>query len=351
MNNIENLIAVKLNLDFNLLKLISIEQTHYLFEYKNLLIKYFINDYPIFYYVYKNKFKQYYNHFEIIDNIVIIEKFNSSKITNQNIIQIKNQIHNIFNVNITPKVEYIDNLYYNDVEIIEAIIKNTRVTGADGFLMSHLNTNPKYFYHFGCPSCKERFISKENLYRKMIESTRAVINICKERNQKLIYASSMGVYQTKTIQEDYNAYISCDTNTKTIEIFEPEIKDFTRLYNPKPLDVRTPSLYDAKNNIEISENESLQDIYNQYKLECENLIIKELDEYLILRIPRVYGKDSNKGLLNPFRNIYEMERVLSYMDVDDWARETQSIIDTYGIYEYKNLKHDKIKDILAKYKN
>lgn len=353
MNNIINLIAVKLNIEFDLIELVKIEVNYYLFKYKNLLIKYFLNDYPVYYYIHKNKFSSYYKKFAVKDNIVIKENFVSSMITNANINTIKNKIKGVFGVDITPKIEYIDVIYHDDVEIIEQIIKNTKSTGEHGFLLSHLKLNSKYFYHFGSPSCKERFISKENLYIKMIESTKSIIELCKQRKQKLIFASSAGVYETKTLEKDYPICLTNKINTKHIDIYEPEtykVNTYTSC-KPRKLDVKFPSLYDPVADVIIDENETLQDLYNQYKLECENMIIKELDDYLILRIPRVYGKDSNKGLLNPFRTNYELQKELEYMDVNDWVAETNQVIDKYGIYEYKNLKKDTIENILKKYKN
>lgn len=172
--------------------------------------------------------------------------------------------------------------------------KNNYYSDLNGFLISNLKEYIKttnIFFHFGCPSCKERFISKENLYNKMIISTKNVINFCLENKLKLVYASSEGA----------------------------GIKD----------------------------KHFLQNLYNQYKKECEDSIIDSGLDFLILRIPRVYG-NVNKGLLNlniidnPLKN-------LNYLDINDFIVQTINRLHLNGIIKYNTSKSN-LRDIILKYK-
>lgn len=166
-----------------------------------------------------------------------------------------------------------------------------------GFLISNLipyiekSNITNIFFHFGCPSCKERFISKENLYNKMIVSTKDVIEFCLEKNLKLVYASSEG----------------------------SGVKD----------------------------SHFLQNLYNQYKKECEDLIINSGLEFLILRIPRVYG-NINKGILN--LNIIDNPlKPLNYLDINDFVNQTINKLHLSGIIKYNTSKNN-LRDIILKYK-
>ena len=132
------------------------------------------------------------------------------------------------------------------------------LSNKNGYLINSLKPylnilyDKKVFIHFGCPSNKKRFKSKLNLFIKSRLSTLLIIAFCKIFNYKLIYASSMGIFDL-------------------FQTFE--------------------NLKTSKN---LNKSEKLQYYYNLYKFKNELSIKKYLNNYLILRIPRVYSKTCKK---------------------------------------------------------
>lgn len=288
-----------------------------------------------------DKFKQYYNINSIdeLDNIRNLDK--SFIISNDNYNKILSEINSLFNINLKKlNFDYLgydvkDKIqkYYNIIEILDNI-KFNNTTGENGFLLSNFDfnnilNNQDLFYHFGSPSCKEQFIDKQNLFKKMILSSIDVIVYCKENNKKLIFASSMGA-------KEFNIEIKSETD----EVIH-NVGVIANSYDYSYLLKTLPS------------SDNLQDLYNTYKKIIEDLIIEYLDNYIILRIPRVYDKKSKKGLLNPNNTDFDLDKYLDFITLNDFKKETEYIINSNynGIYEYKCIQTKKIKDILKSYRN
>ena len=163
----------------------------------------------------------------------------------------------------------------------------------------------------------------------MILSSIDVIVYCKENNKKLIFASSMG-------SKEFNIEIKSETD----EVIH-NVGVIANSYDYSYLLKTLPS------------SDNLQDLYNTYKKIIEDLIIEYLDNYIILRIPRVYDKKSKKGLLNPNNTDFDLDKYLDFITLNDFKKETEFIINSNynGIYEYKCIQTKKIKDILKSYRD
>ena len=287
-----------------------------------------------------DKFKDYYN-IDSIDELDNIRNFDKSFIISTDYYnKILNNINSLFNINLKKlNFDYLGydikdkkQKYYNIIEILDNI-KFNNTTGENGFLLSNFDfknilNNQDLFYHFGSPSCREKFIDKKNLFRKMILSSLDVIVYCKENNKKLIFASSMGA-------KEFNIDIISETD----EILH-NVGSIANNYDYS----------DILKTLPVSDN--LQDLYNTYKKIIEDLIIQNLDNYIILRIPRVYDKKSKKGLLNPNHTDFDLEKYLDFITLNDFKKETEYIINSgyNGIYEYKCIQTKQIKDILKSYR-
>ena len=107
-----------------------------------------------------------------------------------------------------------------------------------------------------------------------------------------------------------------------------------------------------KNNIKIIFASSMaaenpENTYGYFKKALE-LYLEGYDNKLILRIPRVYGKNRNKGLIKRLKSkTFEgtKNKSLDFMDIEDWVKETISILHKTGFYEYNNLQTKTIMEI------
>ena len=169
------------------------------------------------------------------------------------------------------------------------------LTGNRGFLLRHLlpeiieSNIQNTVFHFAFPSDRDDFKNTQNM-RDIMKYSMKVFDDAMENNQKIIFASSEAVLHDDTW---YSA------NKKALEYY-----------------------------------------------------INDYDKSLILRIPRVYGKDRNKGLIKSLKNgTFDGDwfQMIEYMDINDWVKETSQILHTFGIYEYKNKKRNIIKEINEKY--
>ena len=125
---------------------------------------------------------------------------------------------------------------------------------------------------------------------KSLENTFNLINICKKYNLKYIFASSYGIYNPKTT-------------------------------------------------------------YDYVKLAQEHMIQK-LNNYLILRLPRIYDKTRTSGLMKFLREnpIYE-DREIEYCTLDYFYQQFENtlICDSYGIIDFKTNRKDLISTIKKVY--
>lgn len=90
--------------------------------------------------------------------------------------------------------------------------------------------------------------------------------------------------------------------------------------------------------------------YGNCKLAMENYITSTNNNYVILRIPRVYHKSKIKGLMKRLRrgmiNSTDLKNTVNFIYIDEFIKQTIKCIDyTNIIYEYINIKTDTIQNI------
>lgn len=183
-------------------------------------------------------------------------------------------------------------------------------TGERGYLLKHLlpemniSTSKRYnknytfynintIFHFASPSDSEGFKDEQRLYDANITLTSELIELSKKLKCKLIFASSMGVH------------------------------------NPNNL-------------------------YCNLKLQAEQLIKDNLKDYLIIRIPRVYSKDRDKGLIRDIKNNTipkeDYSKIVQFADINDFKCFFDKIINYRGIIDYSGVLQElSIKQIKEKY--
>lgn len=85
-------------------------------------------------------------------------------------------------------------------------------------------------------------------------------------------------------------------------------------------------------------------LYGLNKRFCEFLIKKFSKEYLILRIPRVYSQDRNKGLIKKIKNNLisdsDLSNIVEFIDIDDFKKwfnnnKHKSGVVSYNLPKYK----------------
>lgn len=147
---------------------------------------------------------------------------------------------------------------------------NVLISGRSGFLLKNIDipkdwnvidyehnksySNIDLVIHFASPSDSFEFQNKQKMAETMIDMTIKMINESLSNNVKFIFASSMAA-------------------------------------------------------------EFLEDDYGIYKKAMEQYIQGRCNNYSILRIPRVYGKDKTKGLM----------RKINYGKIDNWSKEVEYI--------------------------
>jgi nucleoside-diphosphate-sugar epimerase len=173
-------------------------------------------------------------------------------------------------------------------------MNNILVTGKSGFLLRnskflnrfnlinlHLNanyTNIDTIIHFASPSDSFDFKNKEKTAISMVDLSLYVLQIARENNAKFIFASSEGA-------------------------------------------------------------ENPDNSYTLYKRWFEQYLLDTYNNNLILRIPRVYGKDRSKGLMKKIKEnlIPENDKnnLIEYIDIEDFVQWFEKHINTsIGIIKY-----------------
>lgn len=81
---------------------------------------------------------------------------------------------------------------------------------------------------------------------------------------------------------------------------------------------------------------TLLDDYSVYKKFFEQYIQSQTNNYLIYRIPRVYGRDRNKGLMKRIRHgdIDDWSYKVKYIDIEDFKPWFLNNLNKTGILEY-----------------
>lgn len=156
--------------------------------------------------------------------------------------------------------------------------------------------------HLACPSDRYGFKNRERLATSLVDGTINAINVAKKHNAILLYASTMGVYQ---------------------------------------LDVDT--------------------MYRVGKLAMEQYIQSVYTKYIILRIPRVYDMNRDKGLMKMLKmnqvpesdmnNMVEFTTLANFLDdmmliIEDIEPNLNKVIDFKSTHT-KTIKE--IKEWLAEY--
>lgn len=185
------------------------------------------------------------------------------------------------------------------------------VTGSRGFLCGHLckhltNTLDygdvrRYYdidhigsvYHFAGPSDDYDFKDAEKTIDTIVNGTRNMLKVAKGNKAKFIFASTAGA--------------------------------------------ETPN-----------------NVYCYSKLLMEQYIIDNYDDYIILRIPRVYDRSRKKGLMKKLRlgSVLEndMSNTIKYITIDSFLEQTLSITGHKNIiYNYNNIQIDNIHEIRNKF--
>ena len=186
-------------------------------------------------------------------------------------------------------------------------MKNVLITGERGFLLrnckflfrdcnvQYYKPNTQYYdidtiVHFASPSDTFEFKDKLKLSKSMIDLTIELIKLAQELDAKFIFASSMAA-------------------------------------------------------------EYLDNDYGINKKAMEQYIESYLSDYLILRIPRVYGVDKDKGLMKKIRlnEISEFDlknQTVEYIDIEDFKIWFTDVINKTGIQKYiKQQRKNTIQEI------
>lgn len=92
----------------------------------------------------------------------------------------------------------------------------------------------------------------------------------------------------------------------------------------------------------------LEDNYGVYKRAMEQYISAIVPDNLILRIPRVYGKDKNKGLMKKIRlnTIDNWNKEIDYIDIEDFKIWFKEVLNKNMIQYYnKTYRTNTIKEL------
>jgi nucleoside-diphosphate-sugar epimerase len=193
--------------------------------------------------------------------------------------------------------------------------KRILVTGHKGFLCSHLierlspsnniirfggdvrqsriYTSIDAIIHFASPSERKDFKDREKTATTIVDGTLNLLQIAKHNRAKFIFASTVGV-----------SFAAPNVNK----------------------------------------------IYESSKLGMDTYIQSVYNDYVILRIPRVYGSERSKGLIRVLReNLVpeeDMEQELDYLTVDQFVDQTLPALDqTNVVHEYHALRTETIRQI------
>lgn len=135
----------------------------------------------------------------------------------------------------------------------------------------HMYNGIDTILHFASPSDKEEFKDTHKTLTTIINGTLNMIKIAQANKCKFVYASTMGVYAP-----------------------------------------------------------SLTDVYCACKAVMDNYIRSVYNNYIILRIPRVYSKCREKGLMKQIKNksIPEVDysNVIEFITLDDFVQQTLPVL-------------------------
>lgn len=177
--------------------------------------------------------------------------------------------------------------------LLTNILPEMNIINYRGYHKNYTFSNTDMILHFASPSDSEGFKDEKRLYDANITLTTELIELAKKLNCKLVFASTMGVH------------------------------------NPNNL-------------------------YCILKLQAEELIKNNLKDYLIIRIPRVYSKYRDKGLIKDIKNNVipeeDYNKVVQFADLRDFKEFFDNILNYRGVIDYNGtLQELSIKQIKEKY--
>lgn len=151
--------------------------------------------------------------------------------------------------------------------------------------------NSEYFndidtvYHFAGPSDTFDFLDQKRTASTIIEGTTRLLKLAMRNNARFIFTSTMGVY-----------------------------------------------------------NAEMNDIYCTCKLAMENYIRSVYNNYIILRVPRVYSKCRQKGLMRKIRDNLipekDMKNQVEFITLEDFVDQTLSVLDDVYYHRQVELVHE-----------
>ena len=177
--------------------------------------------------------------------------------------------------------------------IIQTLNKHNEIVSYGGDVRIYKqHENIDVIIHFASPSDIYDFTDQKRTVTTIVDGTINMLKVAAENSAKLIYASTMGVYST------------------------------------------------------VMSN----DCYSTCKLAMEHYIKGTYNNYIILRIPRVYSKCRKKGLMRQIRdNIIpekDMDNNIEYITIEDFIEQTLPILDYNNItHEYKITQSKSIREI------
>lgn len=194
---------------------------------------------------------------------------------------------------------------------------NIFMTGAKGYLGKHLvkelgsvycseedvytlNQNINNYdlvIHFASPSEDFEFKDDNKTYRTIVQGTSNIVRLCKLYNKPLLYASSLAA--------------------------------------------------------DLPENTICN--YGRYKKIAEYIIQHSGINYKILKIPRVYSKDREKGLMRKIRlgliKEEDLNNKIEYIELEEFIKETlENINIDNSNYYYRNIIYSTLNEIIIKFK-
>jgi nucleoside-diphosphate-sugar epimerase len=159
----------------------------------------------------------------------------------------------------------------------------------------NIETKIDNIFHFAGPSDDFDFANEEKTIKTIINGTINLLNLARNKNAKFIFASTKGVK------------------------------------NPN-------------------------NVYCYSKLLMEEYIKNNYDNYIILRIPRVYDKKRNKGLMKKLKlNLIpkeDMNKKIEYINLENFIKQTLIVVNQKNIvYNYNNLECNSIHYINENFNN
>ena len=181
--------------------------------------------------------------------------------------------------------------------LIEELIGNEFIRFGGDVREHRIYTGIDVVMHFASPSQDIEFADKPKTATTIIDGTLNMLSIAKQNHAKFIFASTLGVYHAKP---------------------------------------------------------HLNSLYESSKLAMDNYIQGVYNNYVILRIPRVYSANRPKGLMRKLREHSvpekDMKCQLDFITLDEFAKQTLPALDRVNVvHEYTDLHSETIGQIKTRF--